>query len=310
MPVLDPPLAALANQQNGLLTHAQMMSAGWSRDTIKFRSRPWRRILEGVYLIDSRAVDEDVLGMAALLRWPAAVLSHDTAARRRGWVLLDQRPDWDAWLPDQPKCEDVVHLTCINQYRSQEGFRFHRAQPGDFSRVGAARVTGEVRTLVDIARTAPLPLAVCLIDALSHIDLTLFDDLQTELARLAGRRGVLRAQAACRLAHPGAESLLESLLRLLLALAGLPPPKVQIPVRHPGGTYYGDLGYPEQKLILEADGRDHHSKWDQVMKDMARQNILVVDGWTVLRFSWRQVLYQPELVIRTVSRALAVGGAR
>ena len=104
--------------------------------------------------------------------------------------------------------------------------------------------------------------------------------------------------------------MLESLLRLLLALAGMPQPKVQVPVRHPGGTYYGDLGYPDRKLILEADGKDHHSKWDQVMKDMARQNLIVLDGWTVLRFSWRQVLYQPELVIRTVSRALAAGRTR
>jgi very-short-patch-repair endonuclease len=310
VPVLDPQLTHLADWQNGLLTHGQMLSAGWNRDTIKFRARRWRRILEGVYLVDGRAVDEDVLGMAALLRWPTAVLSHDTAARRRGWKLLDQRPEWDSWLPSEPKQEQLVHLTSSKQFRPQEGFRLHRADPGDFSLVGPARVTGEVRTLVDIARSAPLPVAVCLIDAICHIDLTLFDHLQTELVRLSGQRGVVRAQRVHRLAHPGSESMLESLLRLLLALAGLPQPKVQIPVRHPGGTYYGDLGYPDQRLILEADGKDHHSKWDQVMKDMARQNLIVLDGWTVLRFSWRQVLYQPDLVIRTVSRALAAGRMR
>ena len=271
MPVLDPQLTHLANQQNGLLTHGQMLSAGWNRDTIKFRARGWRRILEGVYLVDGRAVDEGVLGMAALLRWPAAVLSHDTAARRRGWELLDQRPEWDMWLSDEPASEQLVHLTSSKQYRLQEGFRLHRSDPGDFSLVGPARVTGEVRTLVDIARTAPLPVAVCLIDAICHIDLTLFDHLRTELVRLSGQRGVLRAERAYRLAHPGSESMLESLLRLLLALAGMPQPKVQVPVRHPGGTYYGDLGYPDRKLMLEADGKDHHSKWDQVMKDMARQ---------------------------------------
>jgi very-short-patch-repair endonuclease len=203
-----------------------------------------------------------------------------------------------------------VHLTSTKQFRVQEGFRLHRADAGDFSLVGAARVTGEARTLADIARTASLPTAVCLIDALSHIDLTLFDDLRTELARTPGQRGAVRAQRACRLAHPGSESMLESLLRLLLALAGLPPPKVQIPVRHPGGTYYGDLGYPDRKLILEADGRDYHSEWDQVMKDMARQNFLVAAGWTVLRFSWRQVLYQPEMVIRTVAQALTFESSR
>lgn len=305
MLALDPPLATLVRQQDGLISHTQLLSAGWTRDTIKHRAGGWQRVLRGVYLTDRRAVDEDVLSRAALLRWPSAVLSHETAARRRGWALLDQRPDWDAWLPGEPETEQVVHLTSAKQFRTPYGFRLHRAAPGDISLVGPARVTDEVRTLADIARTAPLPVAVCLIDGVCHVDQWLFDDLRTELARLSGQRGALRAQRACRLAHPGSESTLESLLRLLLALAGFPRPQVQIPVRHPGGTYYGDLGYRDRKLILEADGRDHHSRWHQVMQDMARQNFLVVDGWTVLRFSWRQVLYQPELVLRAVAAALA-----
>jgi very-short-patch-repair endonuclease len=146
---------------------------------------------------------------------------------------------------------------------------------------------------------------VCALDAVCRTDEALLDDVRRELALVAGQRGAARAHRACRLAHPGAESLLETLLRLLLALAGLPTPQVQIPVRHAGGTYYGDLGYRDCKLILEADGRDYHSDWDKVMQDMARQNLLVADGWTVLRFSWRQVLYQPELVLRAVAAALA-----
>jgi very-short-patch-repair endonuclease len=306
VPVLDPPLTILAGQQNGLLSHGQLLSAGWTRDTIKRRTRGWQRILRGVYLVDRRTVDEDVLGMAALLRWPSAVLSHETAARRREWKLLDERPDWDAWLPDEPKSEPAVHLTSATQFRPHEGFLLHRSDPGEVCWVRGARVTDEVRTLVDIARTAPLPVAVSLIDKVCRVDQTLFDHVRKELMQLAGGRGTLRAQRACRLANPGSESILESLLRLLLALAGLPPPQVQIPVRHPGGIYYGDLGYRERKLILEADGREYHTEWPQVMKDMARQNLLVIDGWTVLRFSWRQVLYQPELVLQTVARALGI----
>jgi very-short-patch-repair endonuclease len=303
--VLDPTLTALASHQWGLLSYEQLVSAGWTPHAIKHRTRAWRRVLKGIYLTDGRAVDENVLGMAAVLRWPTAVLSHETAARRRAWELLSQRPDWDKWLPNEPVGDARVQVTCATQLRAQPEFRLHRADPGDFSWVGPTRVTGEVRTLVDVARTAPLPLAVCLIDRVCHVDQMLFDDLVKELGRLDGQRGVLRAQRACRLAHSGSESILESLLRLLLALAGLPTPQVQIPVRHPGGTYYGDLGYRDRKLILEADGKDHHSDWQQVMQDISRQNLLVADGWMVLRFSWQQVLYQPELVIRSVAAALA-----
>lgn len=305
MLLLDPPLASLASQQNGLLTAAQLRSHGMNRDSISRRARSWRPVLRGIYLVEARPIDEEVLSTAAALRWPTAAVSHETAARRRGWKLLEQRPDWDAWLPAEPAPERVIHLTSATQIRTPPPFRLHRADPGDCTFVGKTRVTNEARTLADIARTAPLPVAVCAIDAACHTDEKLLTDVRHELGKIAGQRGVARAERAIHLAHPGAASLLETLLRLLLVLAGLPQPQVQIPVRHPGGTYYGDLGYRERKLILEADGRDHHSEWSQVMKDMARQNFLVAAGWMVLRFSWRQVLYQPQLVVRTVAEALA-----
>jgi very-short-patch-repair endonuclease len=304
--LLDDRLVALANQQDGLLTHGQLLSAGWSRDVIKSRSREWRRVVRGVYSIDGRELTEDVFGTAAALCWPAAALSHETAARRRGWKLLNQTPDWGPWLDREPETKPVVHLTSAKQCRVPEAFRLHRADPGDCYLVRGARVTDEVRTLVDIARTAPLPVAVCAIDSICHQDQALFDAVGGEIARISGHRGAHRAQRARGLAHPGSESILETLLRLLIVFAGLPQPQVQLPVRHPGGTYYGDLGYRDRRLILEADGRDYHSDWRKVMDDMARQNVLVGAGWTILRFSWRQVLYQPDMVIRAVAAALGL----
>jgi very-short-patch-repair endonuclease len=73
-----------------------------------------------------------------------------------------------------------------------------------------------------------------------------------------------------------------------------------------GKTYYADMGYRGKRLLIEADGRDHHSKWEQVADDMMRHNGLVGQGWRVLRFTWAQVLFQPELVIAAIREALCL----
>jgi very-short-patch-repair endonuclease len=132
----------------------------------------------------------------------------------------------------------------------------------------------------------------------------LMSEVRNQADHLVGHRNIARAQRAIRLASPQAESVLESLLRLLIILAGLPPPELQIPVRHPRGTYYADMGYHEKRLLIEADGRDHHSEWRKVGEDFVRQNALVAAGWRVLRFTWAQVLFQPEMVIAAIRAAL------
>jgi very-short-patch-repair endonuclease len=37
-----------------------------------------------------------------------------------------------------------------------------------------------------------------------------------------------------------------------------------------------------------------------------RYNALVVGGWTVLRFTWEQVMFSPQVVVATVRAALAL----
>ena len=71
-------------------------------------------------------------------------------------------------------------------------------------------------------------------------------------------------------------------------------------------SYRADLAYPERRLLIEADGRDYHTKWADVAADMTRQNALVGLGWRILRFTWRQVLFQPDLTVRTVRDALLI----
>ena len=69
--------------------------------------------------------------------------------------------------------------------------------------------------------------------------------------------------------------------------AGLPRPVLQHPVELGGRRYRIDLAYPEQRVAIELDGSVHLRR-DVWEADHERQKALVLAGWTVLRFTWRE----------------------
>jgi very-short-patch-repair endonuclease len=130
-------------------------------------------------------------------------------------------------------------------------------------------------------------------------------------ARLArqGRTGtgVLRKVLEERaLGDAVSDSELEKRMAKLLRRAGLPAAVFHCVVRTPGGVFLAevDFAYPEIRLAIEVDGFGVHGTPRAMAKDFVRQNGLVPYGWRVLRFTWRQVVRQPEMVARTIGEAL------
>jgi very-short-patch-repair endonuclease len=64
-----------------------------------------------------------------------------------------------------------------------------------------------------------------------------------------------------------------------------------------------DLAYPQWWIAIECDGPSHLEE-EVHERDLPRQNDLVLQGWTVLRFSWRRVRDRPASVIREVRAAI------
>ncbi len=54
-------------------------------------------------------------------------------------------------------------------------------------------------------------------------------------------------------------------------------------------TMYVDVALPEFKLAIELDGFEIHSRKQTFHDDRARQNLLVLAGWTVLRYTWETI---------------------
>ena len=97
---------------------------------------------------------------------------------------------------------------------------------------------------------------------------------------------------------------MESRLRLLLVLAGLPRPKVQLSLRDDSGLFIArpDLYYPGARLAIEYDGVTHRAS---LAADNRRQNRLIEARCRILRFTAADVLNTPAAVVSVVRRSLA-----
>lgn len=101
------------------------------------------------------------------------------------------------------------------------------------------------------------------------------------------------------------ESELEKRFTSLARRHGLPPLALQYEVWS-AGRFVGrvDAAYPDLKLAIEVDGYEHHSTPDAFQRDRTRQNALVTLGWTVLRFTWADVVKRPAHVAKMIEQAI------
>jgi very-short-patch-repair endonuclease len=235
---------------------------------------------------------------AVLLTAPAgAVLSHATAAAL-----------WGIHIPLQHPVDRRVDLIVPGASRaeSRADRRIHRVPVDDdeLTRRESFVVTTLERTWRDLAAVLKPPALLAVTDQLLAGGRSV-PDLQEQLARRPSGRGSARARAVLPMADARAESPMESVLRWLLHVAGVPTPELQFVVRSPGGAFLGraDLAWPDRKVLVEFDG-DVHRQRDVFVNDLRRQNQLIVAGWTVLRFTSADLLGRPDEVIAEIRRAL------
>jgi very-short-patch-repair endonuclease len=96
---------------------------------------------------------------------------------------------------------------------------------------------------------------------------------------------------------------METRLRVLLVLAGLPRPEVQVSIQDDKGRFLGrpDLLYRRQRLAIEYDGGNHR---ERLVDDNRRQNGLVGAGYRLLRFTAADVYGTPHTVAMQVRSGL------
>ncbi|NED67277.1 DUF559 domain-containing protein, partial [Streptomyces sp. SID10244] len=77
----------------------------------------------------------------------------------------------------------------------------------------------------------------------------------------------------------------------------------------PVGGYILDLAIPEHKIAIEIDGFAYHSDAEAFQHDRERQNDLIANGWTVLRFTWHDLTTRPQWVLAQIRAAIRQAAA-
>lgn len=165
-------------------------------------------------------------------------------------------------------------------------------------------MTSALRTCFDLAARLSLQDAVVALDRALAAGLVDPPTLEEFVAERAGAHGVVRARRAIALAEPRSESPMETRLRLLLELSGLPRPRAQVDLLTASGQFVArvDLFYPEPGLAIEYDGENHRNR---LVEDNRRQNRLLEIGVRLLRYTGPDLRTRATSVVTEVRAALS-----
>lgn len=162
--------------------------------------------------------------------------------------------------------------------------------------------------------TAPVDLVRECLPRLALVDVVVLADavlrlpgVEPESARASwssSGAGPGRARDLVRLVDAGAESAMESRLRVLLVLAGFPQPVAQFEVVACGRRRRLDLAYPDLKIAVEYDGDHHYVTEAQKHADIEREMSLRTEGWEVIRVVSRGIYRDPAGTVKAVAAAL------
>ena len=81
----------------------------------------------------------------------------------------------------------------------------------------------------------------------------------------------------------------EELIVRLLDSHGLPRPRFNADVSVAGRFFSVDCLWQQERLIVELDGRAVHGTRQAFESDRERDRLFMVDGWRVMRVTWRQL---------------------
>ncbi|GAA1787901.1 hypothetical protein [Leucobacter iarius] len=198
---------------------------------------------------------------------------------------------------------EVVHLAVPLPLRAARGRTVVGHGAGsDFEVVRSPAGLPCVRPVAALAQSAALLPLRELVVAMDHLvlprgprhrvtPLVPLEALHAEVARASGR-GVRKLRAALSLTRIGAESRMETEVRLELVALGIDDLDLQVELRRADGTFIGrfDLVDRTRRRIIEYDGEQHRTDRAQYLKDLARIEAAREEGYRLLRLHREDLL--------------------
>jgi len=287
----------LVRRQQGLVTHAQLMSLGVGQRTIErwLASGRLQAIHREVYAFGPRPLTKRGKWLAAVLAMgPGAFLSHRSAAAL--WGLAGDRPKIDV---NAPRGRQV-------RPGRRSGIKVHRCKfdPDEVTVRDGIPVSTVARTLFDLAeRSKPYELKGAW-DEASRLKLLRVPEVAAVYERGRGRRArtKIRPLLAAEQRHvEDHASPLEDRFAEFVVAQRLPPPQTNVLV---DGDEVDAL-WPDARLIVELDSWEFHGHRAAFEKDRDRDTDHLLAGYRTIRVTHRKLSEQPERLAAQIQALLA-----
>jgi very-short-patch-repair endonuclease len=261
------------------------------------RGPGFRLVLPGAYVAATTTITPLVRARAALLPYDGvAWASHASAAR-----VYD--------LPIPTMADEHVSVARAGLRRRHRGVKAHVGRHAATRHVHGVRVTEPLMLFVEMAEVLTLVELVVLGDAMVRRRLFTPRQLVTLCADVR-HKAATPARRAAGYVRRDVDSPMETRLRMLLVLAGLPEPEVNRLIRDEHGEVVRkyDLSYPAVKVAVEFDGKVHvlvPGAWE---RDLERRDASDHAGWRLLPVIGSGIYATPEHTLRRVHRVLLARG--
>jgi very-short-patch-repair endonuclease len=278
---------ALARQQHGVVTRAQLLMLGFSARSIKHRIAKGRLhpVWRGVYAVGRPELTLHGRWLAAVMSCgPGAVLSHGSAAAL--WKIC-------------PVTTSRIEVSLrLGLPRRPKGIVVHRrTSPGEATRHCGVPVTTPIFTLIDLATLLGREQLEAAVNEADRLDLTDPEELRAALDKIPRRHGIaLMRELLDRRTFTFTDSELERHFLLLVRTAGLPAP---LTGRYVNG-FKVDFYWPDLGLVVETDGLRYHRTPAQQTRDRVRDQAHAAAGLAQLRFTHAQIRFEPTYVRETL----------
>lgn len=273
---------------------AEALAAGL---TVRELTGPrFQKVFHGVYVAAGVRLTDLERARAALMIFPTAFASHATAARIWGAVLPDDQQVHISVAPDKVRSRRrgiSAHQTC-----DESDLVAHRG----------IRVSTPARCFCELATDGVgLVALVVADDSLVKSGAVTPPELIAAADNWPGRRAAVASRAA-RLVREEVDSPMESRLRMLIVLSGLPEPTVNFVIRHQNGVWRlrFDLCYRDLRLIIEYDGDHHAVDPRQRSRDLERREEIGNMGYRIVVIQKHQFYEQPDQVLQRIAEPASI----
>ena len=290
----DLEVARLAARQHGVVSVDDLRACGLAPKAISVRAANGRLhpMHRAVYAVGHGNPTREGWMLAAVKACGAdAALSHHSAA------ALPNIIRWEDRYPDV-----LVLGDSAPQHPRINGHRTAYLPPEHVTTWRGIPITVPERTLLDLAGVLDEQRLRRAIRQSQFLGLTTLSSL-VEILRGPGPARGRKAFASVLAtgAAPTRSELEDAVLDLLLR-GGFAHPLVNEPLFIAGRRIVPDFLWPEQRLVIEADGAHHDDPFERVA-DRERQRILEAHGYRVLRVTWAQVTLLPGRTLRRIRDA-------